>query len=552
MLRTFSRQHISFVELSYCAAVLLLSVILNSSLANDYYGFYPWIMMGLVFFLTAVSMKMWPSGTHYLLLLLCFGWMLFETGYGLLQIFNINHSASSRFAVYGSFKNPGPYGGFISIVVSIFGAIILNRNSRLKRSKLFFGTVATVVVLMLCMLPATQSRSAILAFVCSCLLFLIYNKGINCRALDLLKRYWLLIAVGFVLCGAGLYLYKKPSADARLFKYKICLSIIKKQPLKGVGIGYFGGAYGQAQSEYFRNQILENGTNNLDWTVIDDKIRRVADYSDGAYNEYLQIGVESGIIGALLMVMLMVCAIVVSLRRDTVWCYGLLALAVFALFSYPLHMTHFRILLAVLAAACVFDRSDAERSHKPERLSLVYLIPFLLLFSAYLTVKMPEIRRNNQLVERWKANKRWYDMGYYDSVIEDFVDDIPLLHHNKNVLFACGRALNLNGEYLKSDSVLQYGTMVSSDPMFWNVMGNNSLALGRFREAEERYMKAFYMVPNRLYPLTLLARLYHTEGDTARFFEMAGMVETFKPKIESANTERLRDEIRELKAFYDE
>ena len=74
--------------------------------------------------------------------------------------------------------------------------------------------------------------------------------------IDLLKRYWLLIAVGFVLCGAGLYLYKKPSADARLFKYKICLSIIKKQPLKGVGIGYFGGAYGQAQSEYFRNQIL--------------------------------------------------------------------------------------------------------------------------------------------------------------------------------------------------------------------------------------------------------------------------------------------------------
>ena len=173
MLRTFSRQHISFVELSYCAAVLLLSVILNSSLANDYYGFYPWIMMGLVVFLTAVSMKMWPLGTPCILLLLCFGWMLFESGYVLLQIFNINHSANSRFAVYGSFKNPGPYGGFISIVVSIFGAIILNRNSRLKRSKLFFGTVATVVVLMLCMLPATQSRSAILAFVCSCLLFLI-------------------------------------------------------------------------------------------------------------------------------------------------------------------------------------------------------------------------------------------------------------------------------------------------------------------------------------------------------------------------------------------
>jgi hypothetical protein len=55
------------------------------------------------------------------------------------------------------------------------------------------------------------------------------------------------------------------------------------------------------------------------------------------------------------------------------------------------------------------------------------------------------------------------------------------------------------------------------------------------------------MVPNRLYPLYLLAKLYHEEGDTVRFFEMAHIVETFIPKVESGNTERLRDEIRELR-----
>ena len=82
-------------------------------------------------------------------------------------------------------------------------------------------------------------------------------------------------------------------------------------------------------------------------------------------------------------------------------------------------------------------------------------------------------------------------------------------------------------------------------------MGNNSLAQGKYREAESRYKHAFYMVPNRLYPLYLLAKLYHEEGDTARFLDMAGRIEVFVPKVESVNTDRLRSEIRELKSgFY--
>ena len=58
------------------------------------------------------------------------------------------------------------------------------------------------------------------------------------------------------------------------------------------------------------------------------------------------------------------------------------------------------------------------------------------------------------------------------------------------------------------------------------------------------------MVPNRLYPLNLLAKLYHAEGDTVRFLDMADNVELFVPKVESVNTERLRSEIRELKSCY--
>ena len=86
--------------------------------------------------------------------------------------------------------------------------------------------------------------------------------------------------------------------------------------------------------------------------------------------------------------------------------------------------------------------------------------------------------------------------------------------------------------------------------MFWIVKGNNSMAIGDYREAETRYKYAFYMVPNRLYPLVQLAKLYHIEGDTIGFLDMVDRIDRFVPKIESLNTEGLREEVREIKEGY--
>lgn len=150
----------------------------------------------------------------------------------------------------------------------------------------------------------------------------------------------------------------------------------------------------------------------------------------------------------------------------------------------------------------------------------------------------------------WKETKRWYMLSEYEYVTEGCDTLLEYKKDDKDFLFIYGRSLNITGDYRKSDSILELGTHVSSDPMFWNVMGNNSLEQEKYREAEERYRHAFYMVPNRLYPLYLLAQLYHTEGDTVRFTEMADRVESFRCKVESAQTEQLRDEIRELRAGY--
>ena len=82
--------------------------------------------------------------------------------------------------------------------------------------------------------------------------------------------------------------------------------------------------------------------------------------------------------------------------------------------------------------------------------------------------------------------------------------------------------------------------------MFWVVMGNNNLSLERYEEAEQCYIHAFHMVPNRLYPLCRLAELYIKMGDYDRFYDMKLKIDRFKSKVESPTTDMLRKRITEL------
>ena len=327
-----------------------------------------------------------------------------------------------------------------------------------------------------------------------------------------------------------------------MFMDKICLMTMKDNRFRGVGAGNFGGVYGKAQLDYFKRQIEKKGNYFLDWRAINETERISADCPDNAFNEYLFIGVESGIIIMLFFIGMVLSSIYISLKRGTIWCYGLTSFSIFSFFSYPLHVVQLQVIFIILVVACLFD---GEIRH-------AWFFPCSLICIFFLILVIEKDRskiKNQRIVEDvWKRTEHWYRMGYYDYIIEDCDSIFDYMKNNKRFLFVYGHSLNKTGLFEKSDMILKIGTEKSCDPMFWNVMGNNSLALGKYREAEERYLNAFYMVPNRLYPLYLLSKLYYIECDTTRFLDMAEMVEAFIPKIESLATERLKIEIKELKS----
>lgn len=475
-----------------------------------------------------------------------------ELWLGVTQLFVANPSFYNTHIPIGSFENPGPYGGFLSICTCLLAAdIFLDFRDR-KEPGLVHNVIrilsSVLVITALIVIPSTQSRTAVLAAGCGLLLLCLRVdrfRGVLQRAW---KKYGLLICLAVAIVTAGVYLLKKPSADGRFFMDKICIEALCSNGIKGAGIGHFGGAYGKSQYDYFHSQIENYGKDDLDWTAINEHDRLTAGCPDNAFNEYLFVGVEAGPLVMLLFMGILAAGIVISFKRSTIWCYGLTAFAVFAMFYYPLHVRQIQIMLPIMLVASVLDGETSKSRKKIPELAILSIT--FVIVSIALIRKLPDIKQYRQAETVWKKAEHWHLLENYDYVVQDCE---PILSYKKldpDFLFAYGQSLNKTGNYQKSDSILKMGTEISSDPMFWNVMGNNSLARGDYREAEERYRHAFQMLPNRLYPLYLLAELYHTEGDTVRFLDMADRVEHFVSKVESKNTERLRDEIREIRKNY--
>lgn len=512
---------------------LWLSYVQHSSAVADA-TFYRIATIAMVYAIGRIVVSQSSKLIGWLLLLVTAGWCCYESVLGLMQIYGSRASNHFLFACTGTFFNPGPFGGFLAVCLSLLVA-----SFTVIKSKIWHYAAGATIFIVAVILPSTMSRSGLLGLGCSmAVLALSIEKY---RAF--IKKYWYAVLVAALIAGAGAYMFKKNSADGRFFMNKISVQAMLGNGLTGAGLGMYTGIYGQQQHDYFAKQI-NIGDGEMDISAVNEKERMTCDCPERAFNEYLSIGVEAGPVAMLLFIAAMVMAVVNLLRCKSPFAFGLITLAIFAIFSYPFDIPEFQIILAVFLA---FGGTVEGKGNTVGTVFGVAAVALLgLLFANQYSAQKTRVWAEGE----WAKTDYWYRQGYYNYVVEDGDTLMSQMMHDYRFLFAYGQSLNREGFYAKSDSVLMLGTAISSDPMFWNVMGNNSLAQGRYREAEERYRHAFMMVPNRLYPLCLLAKLYHTEGDTAKFLNAAAMVNSFKAKVESKNTEKLRDEINEIKSNY--
>lgn len=111
----------------------------------------------------------------------------------------------------------------------------------------------------------------------------------------------------------------------------------------------------------------------------------------------------------------------------------------------------------------------------------------------------------------------------------------------KDFLFELGDSYYNTARYQESNRIMELGTKISGDPMFYNIMGNNYKELGNHVKAERYYFEAFSILHNRVYPLYLLMILYEDSGKHIKAREMAKKIVESDPKISSEATEEIKE-----------
>jgi O-antigen ligase len=567
----------------YLIVVLILWMLLCSLVAG---GGFPQARFctAVVYLLFYISLRVLFTAERRwsrVLLLIIMLFVCFSEAYiGIMQMLGQRTSHHGLFPLTGSFFNPGPYGGYLAVIGSVALAYVFMyyRNFekiidefRLRKGiKLWKALFITVFIFALVsliaaglILPSTMSRAALLGIALSTLIMLIRMPVVRVWITDYFhtnKKRAISFSVLSLLVLSGLltggYLLKPSSANGRMFINKMSLGIMVAHPLFGVGPGNFAGEYGRQQSAYFRQQAQELDfgkimSQNIPDQHLDFREKRmrkevqIAGCPQYGFNEYFQWGVETGFVGLLLLLTVILTACIRLLRQNTIFAYGLITLSVFALFSYPFSLLPFRVLLVVLLALAGSGRESRVFKY-PNQIGKTQHYLVLSFWTVCLGVVLYfsiEYKKTIEATMTWNNIKTWYSCEYYDAVLENYPELFEKLSDNPVYLFEYGRSLNQLGHYEQSIDLLKSGTKYSSDPMFYNIMGNNYKALHNYREAEAAYLTAYYMLPNRLYPLYLLTKLYDEQGDHKKFADMANIVLNFTPKVESINTEKLKKEI---------
>lgn len=436
-------------------------------------------------------------------------WAVYELGYGVMQLVE-GSSNNYRYPMTGTFLNPGPYSASLAI-----GLVMLCQYMKeTGKGVLIYKGVTSrhiIEILTMCfavMLPSTWSRAAILSVViCGGMMYW-----------KILKKWiWWLAGIGFVMF-VVMYYVKFGSANGRFAVNFIAIQCIMDNPLTGNGIGSYFHTYAEKTAELSASGL-----------GIDPKYIDVLEY---AFNDIMLIGVEQGIVGLFFCITLLFMVFRGLFKKSRALAYGLLALMIFSLFSYPFELLPYQIIAVVIIAYSANTDKGGRTS-----VMVVVAVAVLLAMIPWNYSKAKQKAENDYKMMAGMTN---------EAFTNDYYELLPLLEDNKNFLFDFGKMLSQQGRYNDSNAMLRKGTLISNDPMFYVLMGNNYKDMKYYDMAEQAYRKAFTVMPNRLYPLYQLMLLYEKKGEKEKMVDMAKKVVNFQEKIASPATREMKEKANEL------
>ncbi len=343
-----------------------------------------------------------------------------QSGYSLLQWGHLLQPNNVQFLVSGSFINPGPLAGYLSV-----GIVLLSETFLIQRERRFLWELLYILPIILTALIVTQSRASLLA----CLVgvgYILSNKRRHFKSISLYALPLLPLLLGV------LYYVRPLSANGRLLIWKICCLNMKDHWLFGYGVNGFRQNYMMWQGDYFKQTLRP--TNEL----------LLAGDNGYVFNSFLHFGVNYGLVG-ILAILLVLYGTLYKNHTHRTTC-GILTLCIFSCFSYPETVLPLYLLFPFLLGLCMSPSKKYSEIHFGlPWLSSVPIILSAILICAnttsyhrlnhfYITASPRKARDVDSVSVLLSNNARWnyfvadtyFKMGLYEKAVDYYQKTIQL------------------------------------------------------------------------------------------------------------------------------
>ena len=419
---------------------------------------------------------------------------------------------------------------------SIGGLLAICSSLALHRScysdKHWPWIVITCFLLTACVL--TGSRAALLGFIVAANVLFLVKFPIKS------KRLRNAVYIGLPIIGllflAGMYMYRPRSADGRVLIWKICTKhIISEKPLLGHGMGGFQREYMTAQATYFASGCATEAEKSL-----------AAD-NTFAFNEFIRIACEYGIVGVMLVILLL-CTILYNGRKEFHSLRGacitsLMCGIVFACFSYPLAVPTLRVVYAMLIIGYMLPLKPMRLSKRKRSILYTCIGIVAIVIAGNRTLYHVRYQRMDKALTKLLLSDDRANKLYVKEAIADWLD-------NERVVSRYAYVLYEKRQYKEAIPMLERS--VSLFPTAEKVLdlGDAYKEVHSYEKAADCYRMASFMLPSYITPPYKLFSLYKELGQHDKAMEYARKVSAMKVKVENKLTESIKREMEEFIETY--